>query len=94
MSFEVWANTEDAYLIIGFNLSKDCLARKIAYGAWQASREATLKEVLAGLPESKIMNFDWGHEHENSSTFGYNQCILDIRALMLAKLAQEKDETK
>ena len=27
------------------------------------------------LPERKIMNFEWGHEHENSSVFGFNRCL-------------------
>ena len=30
------------------------------------------------LPERRVMNFEWGNEHENSSVFGFNRCLDEI----------------
>ena len=30
------------------------------------------------LPERRVMNFEWGYEHENSSVFGFNRCLDEI----------------
>lgn len=30
------------------------------------------------LPERRVMNFEWGYEHENSSVFGFNRCLDEV----------------
>lgn len=85
---EWWANEMRAKEIVcrKNGLDPDLIENKPtkehAEWIWQASRTATLKEILEALPNNKTLEESEFTEH--SGTF--NECVAEIRAIIEKKL--------
>jgi len=66
---------------MGVDANMRCHLENLISQAIKAERESN----RLVLPERKVMNFEWGNEHENSSVFGFNRCLDEITRLNKGK---------